>query len=79
VHLCISGFLADSAEDDSLKFELDLDHTYNEQIPQLLGHQDVNAMAACGWSLTPEQTDKISALIEHTLPKDLQLFIGVEA
>ena len=32
MYLCISGFLLDSTEDDSLKFELDIDGSFNEQI-----------------------------------------------
>ena len=78
-HLCISGFLIDCAEDDSLKFELDLNSSYNEQLVQLLGHTSLNAMAECEWELTDEQTDQISTAIGQSLPKGLSLFIGVEA
>jgi hypothetical protein len=79
MYLCISGFLTDSSEDDSLKFELDVDRSYTEQLVQLLGHESLSAMAECEWSLTIEQTEKISILIGEVLPKDLNLFIGVEA
>ncbi|WP_256261444.1 pyocin S6 family toxin immunity protein [Pseudomonas gingeri] len=33
--LCISGFLPDNSHDDSLKFELCLDPSYNEKIVKL--------------------------------------------
>lgn len=79
MYLCISGFLHDGVDDDSLKFELDLDHSHDEQIIQLLGHQSLNAMVECEWALTSEQVEKISVLIGRELPEDLQLFIGVEA
>lgn len=39
MHLCISIFLCDSAEDSSLKYELDVDSAFNDQIVQLLGHK----------------------------------------
>lgn len=79
MYLCISGFLLDIAEDDSMKFEIDLDHSHDEQIVKLLGHQSLNAMAECKWALTSEQVEKISVLIGQELPQDLQLYIGVEA
>nr|WP_256577481.1 pyocin S6 family toxin immunity protein [Pseudomonas sp. R37(2017)] len=45
MYLCISGFLPDSSEDDSLKFELELDSSVNDEIVNLLGHKSLNAMA----------------------------------
>lgn len=79
MYLCICGFLADSAEDDSLKFELDLDSSFNDQILQLLGHRSLNAMAECEWLLASEQAAQISEIIGQSLPANLKLFIGVEA
>lgn len=75
--MCISGFLLDSSEDDSLKFELDLEKSLNNEIIQLLGHKSLNAMAECEWLLTAEQTAKISKIIQQPLPTDLKLYIGV--
>ncbi|RRV07044.1 hypothetical protein EGJ27_14785 [Pseudomonas sp. v388] len=77
MHLCISGFLTDS-DDDSLRFELDLNQSLNEQVVRLLGHKNLNTLAECEWPLTVEQAERLSALIGYQLPKDLKLFIGVE-
>jgi hypothetical protein len=79
MYLCISGFLPDNAEDDSLKFELDLDGSFNEQILQFLGHNSLNAMAEGEWLLANEQVTQISLIIGQSLPANLKLFIGVEA
>jgi hypothetical protein len=79
MYLCISGFLPDATEDDSLKFELILDRSFNERIVALLGHRCLNAMAECEWLLTPGQARTLSELIDHPLPEHLRLFIGVEA
>ncbi|PTT28506.1 pyocin S6 family toxin immunity protein [Pseudomonas sp. HMWF021] len=79
MYLCISGFLIDSAEDDSLKFELDLDTTFNDRILKILDHKSLNEMARGEWLLTTEQAQKIALLINQELPNDLKLFIGVEA
>lgn len=79
MNLCISGFLPENPEDDSLKFELELEGSFNDQIVQLLGHKSLNAMAEGEWLLTDEQITRVSALIEQPLPNHLKLFIGVEA
>lgn len=79
MYLCISGFLVDSTEDDSIKFELVVDRSHNEKIVQLLGHESLNAMAECEWPLTMEQVETLSNLIGHDLPTSLKLYIGVEA
>ncbi|MBV4553780.1 hypothetical protein HU742_021795 [Pseudomonas sp. SWRI102] len=77
MHLCISGFLPDEDEDDSLKFDLDLDEYFNDRIMQLLGHSSLNAMAVGEWLLTKDQIREISDIIGKPLPTDLDLFIGV--
>lgn len=79
MYLCISGFLPDSAEDDSLKFELDLNASFNDQIVKLLGHKSLNEMASGEWLLTTEEVQQIALLINQPIPSDLDLFIGVEA
>jgi hypothetical protein len=79
MHVCISGFLQESSEDDSLKFDLKLAPSLNEQIAQLLGHRSLNAMAEGEWLLTNEQAIQISSLIGQPLPIHLSLFIGLEA
>ncbi|MBC3364634.1 pyocin S6 family toxin immunity protein [Pseudomonas sp. SWRI154] len=79
MYLCISGFLPDEDEDDSLKFDLDLDEYFNDRIMQLLGHSSLNAMAVGEWLLTKDQIREISDIIGKPLPTDLDLFIGVLA
>ncbi|CAI8799488.1 Phage protein [Pseudomonas chlororaphis] len=79
MYLCITGFLLNSREDDSLKYELDVDSTYNKQIVETLGHTSLNAMAESEWLLTNEQITAISEIIGQPLPTDLKLYIGVEA
>ncbi|WP_213937633.1 pyocin S6 family toxin immunity protein [Pseudomonas sp. dw_612] len=78
MYLCISGFLPDSAEDDSLKFELDLNASFNDQIVKLLGHKGLNEMASGEWLLTTEEAQQIALLVNQPIPSDLKLFIGVE-
>lgn len=79
MYLCISGYLPDDDEDDSLKFDLDLDKSFNDQIVQFLGHTNLNAMAEGEWSLMREQVVEISETIGQSLPTNLDLFIGVLA
>ena len=76
---CISGFLADSSEDDSLKFELDLDESLIQGILPILGLESINEMAAGEWLLSNEQLLRVSILAGRPLPTDLQMFIGLEA
>ncbi|MFJ7881988.1 pyocin S6 family toxin immunity protein [Pseudomonas sp. NPDC096917] len=78
MYLCISGFLPDNPEDDSLKFELDLNSSFNDQIAQLLGHRSLDAMAEGEWLLTDGQIAQISELTRQSLPTNLKLFIGLE-
>ena len=78
MYLCISGFLPNDPEDDLIKFELDVGHSFNDQIVQALGHKSINAMAEGEWQLTSEQAARISEILGQELPTDLKLFIGVE-
>ncbi len=78
MYLCITGFLPDSFKDNSLKYELDVDTAFNDQIVQLLGHKSLNEMASGEWLLTAEQAQQISALINQPIPRNLEIFIGVE-
>ena len=79
MYLSISGFLPGNTDDDSLKFEFNLNSSFNDQIVQLLGHRNFNAMAEGEWLLTDEQIAQISELTGQSLPTDLKLFIGIEA
>ena len=78
MYLCISGFLPHEPEDDLIKFELDIDHSFNDQIVQAFGHKSINGMAEGEWQLTSEQVARISEILGQNLPTDLKLFIGVE-
>ncbi|WP_248745779.1 pyocin S6 family toxin immunity protein [Pseudomonas sp. MWU12-2037] len=78
MYLCISGFLPDNADDDSLKFELDLDSRFNEKVMRLLGYENLNVMAEGEWLLSGEQLEQISELIGQSLPTHLKMFIGLE-
>ncbi|AZC50358.1 MULTISPECIES: pyocin S6 family toxin immunity protein [Pseudomonas] len=78
MYLCITGFLPDEANDDSLQYELDVSSEFEQQIVSLLGHKSLNAMASGEWLLTAEQAQQIAALINESIPDDLDIFIGVE-
>ncbi|MFZ0157356.1 pyocin S6 family toxin immunity protein, partial [Pseudomonas sp.] len=43
MYLCISGFLPNGSEDDLIKFELDVNASFNDQIVKALGHKSLNA------------------------------------
>lgn len=79
MYLCITGFLPDHFEDTSLKYELDVDMAFNDQIVKLLGHETLNDLASGEWLLTAQQVEQIAALIKETIPGDLDIFIGVES
>jgi hypothetical protein len=73
----ITVFLPDDHEDDSLKFELLIEPSYNDEILKYLHHKDFNAMSPGLWDLTPEQVAYISELVGQPLPMDLEMLIGV--
>lgn len=77
--LYIFGFLFDSTEDDSLKFEMKIDPSLNDEIVARLGHASLNAMAEGDWPLTNEQVTMLSSITGRQLPTDLKLLIGVVA
>lgn len=79
MYICITGFLPDNNEDDSLKFRFYIDEPYHQQVIQLLGHSNLNSMAEGLWDLTQEQAEEISQLTGENLPRDLRLLIGVES
>ncbi|MDD2049944.1 pyocin S6 family toxin immunity protein [Pseudomonas putida] len=79
MYLCITGFLPDNFEDTSLKYELAIDATFNNQIVQLLGHKILSEMASGEWLLSADQVLQIATLINEQIPSELDIFIGVEA
>jgi hypothetical protein len=79
MYLYIFGFLLDSSEDDSLKFQLEIDASLNEKILLILGEPNVDAMAEGDSLLSSGQITQLSSLIGQPLPNDLKLLIGVVA
>ena len=77
--LYIFGFLFDSTEDDSLKYEMKIDPSLNDEIVARLGHASLNAMAEGDWPLTNDQVVMLSSITGRQLPTDLELLIGVVA
>lgn len=75
IHL--TGFLPDGHEDDSLKFELLVDPSYNDEILKYLHQKDLNAMCEGLLDLTPEQVVYISRLVGEPIPMGLDILIGV--
>lgn len=79
MYLCIHGFLPGNDEDDSLKFKLKINVSFNDKIVHSLSHKNLGAMAEGEWLLTSEQVARLSSIIEQPLPTNLDLFIGVIA
>lgn len=75
----ITGFLIDHSEDDSLKFELDVDPEFEQGVMRALGWESLEAEANGDLPLTGSQVEAIAAVIKKPLPMDLDLFIGVRA
>ena len=73
----ITGFLIDDSEDDSLKFELDVDPEFEQGVMKVLGWESLEAEADGELPLTATQVEAIAAVIKKPLPMDLDLFIGV--
>lgn len=79
MYLCISGFLPDSAEDDSIKFELDVSPEFEQAVMDILGWVSLAAEANGELPLTDGQVQQLEIAIQQSLPKELELFIGVRA
>jgi hypothetical protein len=77
MHLCISGFLDENNEDDSLKYSLTVLPEFEEAVMGALGWQSLAAECDGELLLTTEQVGQISTAIHEQLPTELDLFIGV--
>ena len=77
--LWISGFLPGDNEDDSLKYELDVSHEFEQRVLDVLGWSDLGSSPDGDWLLNAEQVQQISNIVGESLPTDLDLFIGVTA
>jgi hypothetical protein len=79
MYLCITGFLPDSAEDSSLKFELEVAFEFEQRVMDILGWKSLAAEADGELPLTNEQVSQIANAINEPLPDNLDMFIGVVA
>jgi hypothetical protein len=79
MYLCITGFLPDSFEDSSLKYELDVPSEFEQRVMDILGWKSLAAEADGELLLTPEQVSRIADAVKQSLPDNLDIFIGVVA
>lgn len=79
MYLCITGFLPGDDEDDSLKYELDVPAQFEQAIMDILGWGSLAEESNGLLPLTSEQVDQIASAVKQPLPRDLDMFIGVEA
>ena len=79
MYLCITGFLPDSFEDSSLKYELDVAPELEQRVMDILGWKSLDAEADGELPLTREQVSQIPDVVEESLPDNLDMFIGVVA
>ncbi|UWF51299.1 pyocin S6 family toxin immunity protein [Pseudomonas sp. N3-W] len=79
MYLCITGFLPDSFEDSSLKYELDVLPEFEQRVMDILGWKSLDAEADGELPLTREQVSQIADVVEESLPDNLDMFIGVVA
>ncbi len=77
--LWISGFLPGDNEDDSLKFELDVSHEFEQDVLDVLEWSDLDSSPDGDWQLNAVQVQQIARIVGEPLPMDLDLFIGVTA
>ncbi|MHC8337401.1 pyocin S6 family toxin immunity protein [Pseudomonas sp. HLT2-19-2] len=71
MYLCSTGFLPDSAEDSSLKYELDVAPELEQKVMEILGWKSLAAEADGEMPLTNEQVSRIAVAINESLPDTL--------
>lgn len=79
MRICVTGFLPDDSDDDSIKFELIVPKDQQQAVMDALGWRDLTEEADGELLLTDEQADKVSGAIGKAFPKGLDFFIGVIA
>lgn len=79
MHLCISGFLIDDSEDDSLKFELDVSKDHEDAVMEIMNWRNFNEGAVGEVPLCQAKIRQIEAILKISLPHELALYIGVES
>jgi hypothetical protein len=77
--LWISGFLKGDDEDDSLKYDLDVQPKHEAAVMRILGWNSLDESPDGEWLLTNEQVQEIAVAVNEQLPMELDLFIGVRA
>ena len=77
--LWISGFLKGDDEDDSLKYDLDVQPEHEAAVLGILGWKSLEESPDGEWLLTNEQAQEIAVAVNEQLPTELDLFIGVRA
>lgn len=75
----ITGFLAGSSEDSSIKFELNVSPELEQAVMEFLGWQSLAAECDGERLLTNDQVREIASLINEPLPTELEMYIGVRA
>lgn len=73
----ITGFLTDDHPDDFIKFALDIAPEFEPEVMNVLGWDSLEAEIVGELPLAVAQVEKISSVLGFSLPRDLDLFIGV--
>ncbi|MDH1683630.1 pyocin S6 family toxin immunity protein [Pseudomonas chengduensis] len=79
MRICVTGFLPDDSDDDSIKFELIVSADQQQAVMDALGWQDLAEEADGELLLTDQQVELVSGAIGTPFPKGLDIFIGVIA
>lgn len=77
--LWISGFLSGDADDNTLKFDLNVKPQHEAAVLKVLGWKSLEESPDGEWLLTSEQVERIATAVDEPLPTDLDMFIGVTA
>lgn len=73
----ITGYLPDDHDDQFIKYERDVDTTFNGALLALLGHARIEELAVGAWPLSEDQVRQVSSVLGLPLPLDLEIFISV--
>ncbi len=79
MRICVTGFLPDDSDDDSIKFELIVPKDQQQAVMDVLGWQDLAEEADGELQLTGDQAERVSGAVGTPFPKGLDIFIGVIA
>lgn len=72
----ITGFLADSSEDNSIKLKINVQPEFERTVMNLMGWKKLDIRYG-GTPLTRRKAQQISAVINKAISTDLNLYIGV--